>query len=47
MKDVGTQRVEIAFEVNFVRGKQCALFENKGGLCTLGFEIHCGCWGLM
>ena len=39
MKDVGTQRVEIAFEVNFVRGKQCALFENKGGLCTLGFEI--------
>ena len=38
-KNVGTQRVEISSEVNSVKGKQYTLFENKGGLCTLGFEI--------
>ena len=34
-----TQWAEIAFEVKFVKGKQCALNENKGGFCTLGFRI--------
>ena len=34
-----TQWAEIAFEVKFVKGKQYALNENKGGFCTLGFRI--------
>ena len=34
-----TQWAEIASEVKFVKGKQYALNENKGGFCTLGFRI--------
>ena len=34
-----TQWADIAFEVKIAKGKQCALNENKGGFCTLGFEM--------